>query len=510
MYIGNKTSIAWRFFLMLAVAGVLFAGGLYRIDSVSREAVVCETVCRQLLENTTAGRQALISSVWWPPLPFLLRFPFAAVMRTETCPVSSLLVSALFGAGVLLLLDVVLRDWKLGWSRFLMVLALAANPFFLKACFNGSSGTTVIFLAMLTSYSLVQWIALRELKYLVYLGFGAALLEVTSLEMGMWLLMIFLLLIVDQAVCPLSRRQKEGVLILTLLPPAYTAGLWILTNWLIMGDGFYFVRSVLSPGCEPQVLCAKPVIISDLHYIAAGIALLVVAMSVLNRNRAGVCLGTLGITLLVLAWFLAARGFPWDPILVLFCLFPFCIMAVGYTGVLNLITGRARIVASLIPLVISVSAIMQLYPVGVETVEPGEYGAITAERNTWLPQIERHVLSRSRYVKVFICGYDGFLLVGDAPAKPTFVQMLDFNFNKVKDEYWGQTLYVLVHRPIGRSAMDSIHWKYDRIFTLGSHSTLYDSDWGDWRLFEIIQAPRRIEKRRSFDTLLRKKRNDEG
>jgi hypothetical protein len=109
-----------------------------------------------------------------------------------------------------------------------------------------------------------------------------------------------------------------------------------------------------------------------------------------------------------------------------------------------------------------------------------------------MPRIERHVLNRSKYATVFVCGYDGFSLLGARPS-PVFIRALDFNFDKAEKDYSGHDLYVLVRQPQGRSAMDSIHWKYERIFTLGSRTTLYDADFGDWRLFEIIQATREEE-----------------
>ena len=65
--------------------------------------------------------------------------------------------------------------------------------------------------------------------------------------------------------------------------------------------------------------------------------------------------------------------------------------------------------------------------------------------------------------------------------------MTDFS---IRTSYAGNDLYILVHRPSGRSRMDSIHRKYPDLFEFGSNSTLHHRDWDNWRLFEIIQAPR--------------------
>lgn len=68
------------------------------------------------------------------------------------------------------------------------------------------------------------------------------------------------------------------------------------------------------------------------------------------------------------------------------------------------------------------------------------------------------------------------------------MRALDFNFNRAVADYRGHHLFLLVHKPEGRSAMDSVHWKFDAIYELGDRATLYEDDFGPWRLYEIIQA----------------------
>jgi hypothetical protein len=109
-------------------------------------------------------------------------------------------------------------------------------------------------------------------------------------------------------------------------------------------------------------------------------------------------------------------------------------------------------------------------------------------------RIERYVLTQSRYAKVFVCGYDAFELAG-AGESTVFVPCLDFNLSAGRRDYHGHKLYLLVHEPKGRSAMDSIHWRFEDVYRLGIGGTLYDSDWGPWRLFEIVEAPTRTPLR---------------
>ena len=90
---------------------------------------------------------------------------------------------------------------------------------------------------------------------------------------------------------------------------------------------------------------------------------------------------------------------------------------------------------------------------------------------------------------MFVAGFEGLLLLGVKDAG-VFLPSLDFDFSKAKNDYHGHRLYLMVRRPVGRSAADSIHWKYGGAYAFGGDWTLYDGDFGDWRLFEIIQAPR--------------------
>lgn len=485
----NVSGRTVRVWLVALTVTLYVAGGLQHLDALSREAVVCEGVCRELLSKTTEGRQALVSSVWWAPMPFLLRLPFAALTSTQVLPLASLLVSALFGAVSLLFLERVLDAWKVPAVRWTMVLAVAIHPAYVSRCCDGSSGTTVVFLALVCAYGLVRWVARRQLRYLVYLSLAAALMVVTSFEMWPWLLVMYALMLIDLAAMATSRQHKEAITIMAFLPVAYAIGLWSLMNWLIMGDGLYFLRSLWAGVGSWQEVRGAAVTFSGVHLLVAVISVLTLVAAAQGRHLGGVFMGVVGLSPILVMNFLASRRLFWAPTAWEYTVFPLFVMVVGYMREFpSVISGRLKAAAAWLPAALTLVTLAtgsstDLSPSGTD----GGYAAVLAERNQWLPKIERHVRAQTPYVKVFVCGYDSFFLLGrDAP--PTFVHSLDFNFYRAKEDYTGHVLYLLVHRPAGRSAMDSIHWKHDRIFSLGSRETLYDGDWGNWRLFEIIQA----------------------
>lgn len=480
---------AWLALLVVTgLAAIFFAAGLRRIEWVSREAVVCEAVCRELLANSTVGRQALVSSVWWPPLPVLLRMPLAALGAPAGWPAAaSLLLSAAAGAGILLLLWRALGRWGLGPWRLPLLAALAANPLFLRECVSGSSALVAVGLLLLCSYAMAEWAAGREVRLLVYLALGAALLLWTSAELAPWVLILFVLLLVDLLARPAEPGQRGATLLLAFLPLLYLAGLWVLMNWLIMGDGFYFLRSLVAGTTVPASLFEDPMNTGVTYYLATVVSGVALAGCGLRRDRPGAFLGVLAVAPLALGLLLLARGYLWDTVPVLFSLVPLAYLAAG-----RLAAGesrrRPRLLILLMPLMVTVTALVETGFHPEMPAAPAPAAQIAAERDAWLPLIERHVRTQSRYPTVFVCGYDSFVLLGDRADPDLFVPSLDFNFNEARQAYRGHALYILVRQPHGRSGMDSVHWQYDGIFALGSRSTLYDGSWGDWHLFEIIQA----------------------
>jgi hypothetical protein len=180
--------------------------------------------------------------------------------------------------------------------------------------------------------------------------------------------------------------------------------------------------------------------------------------------------------------FLAVRGFLWDQSVAALALGPAAVMSAGY------IAGTGPWRAVLMPLFAPAAAglvALGLCGSGPRQAVPLDDG----ERNVqWAQKIERHVLLQSPHAKVFVCGYAGFEMVAMTESR-VFVPCLDFNLGTVRRDYHGHKLYLLIHEPKGRGEMDSIHWKYEKAYYLGVGETLYDSDWGHWRLFEIVEAP---------------------
>ena len=471
---------------LLALAALACGVGLWRADLRAPEAMVYESICRQLIANSTEGRQALISSAWWPPLPVLVRLPLVGLLPAGRVPIASIAISALAAALCVLLMAVLGRDWHLGRARALLVAGLLLNPGFLHHAVDGSSATTTLVFVLLAAHTLTRWLASDSLRYMVTFGLCAALLLVTDFTMAPWLLVGVALVVLLRRGRGDNAGERRAALLLALLPAVYTLGLWVLMNWLIMGDGLYFLRSMFHAAAY-DLHTAPTGLITPVDIACAAFALIVLLVAFFRHDAPGACLAALAAAPLLLAFGLERVGLLWTRAPLLFVLHPLALVAFGTAW------GDARIRRSRMPLsawLLGVALVAG--PAAQGLLAPPPSPARHDDDRATYGEIECAVATESPYALVFVCGYEGYRLLG-YDGGPLFKFALDFNFNKVRNDYRGHDLYLLVRAPTGRSAMDSIHWQYDNIYALGSRSTLYAGDWDDWRLFEIIQAP--VERR---------------
>ncbi len=479
----DRTGALVRYGVFVLAAGLWLVAGLSRVDTMSDEGRIADGICRQLLAGTTEGRQALISSVWWPPLLFLLRLPFVSAFASVEDPVGSLLVSALGAAGVLLIMERMLRRWGVGWPRWLLVCATAFHPWMIASGMDGSTTTTAICVMLVGIYGLVQWTAERQVGGMVYFALSAAVGLGLNTQLGLWAFVMLAFLMMDMAVQPFVRGRAGAAAMLVWLPFLYSAGLWFLMNWLIMGDGLYFVRGVAHWGGLRDGMDSSVQSFRYLHVATAGLLLLAAGIGILWRRRAAAFLGLAGLTALTVAVLLSAYGWLWHPSVILTAVIPLVCVVAGYLAGTAGISRALALALSVVPVGMTAGALIS----GWLTQAPDAPGQGRIEDPPGLLRsIEQHVMRQTRHGKVFVCGHDAFRLIG-AQSSKLFVPSLDFNIDQIRHDYRGHQISVLIRRPAGLSSMDSVHWKYDRIYYFGAGPMLYDSDWGDWRLFEVIE-----------------------
>ena len=475
----NRLKVLSGMIAFIALATVFFLAGLSRIGSLEEDGLVREMICTELVTGSAAGRQALFASVWLPPLPTLLRLPVVSLLGPlGASGVPSILLSAFFGVAVLALLDRALSGFRCSWFRFVAVAALALNPVFFRLCTDGSSSRTSAFFALLAAFELAMWIEERKLRRLALFALASALASTTAPAMTVWLVLMGVIFIVHEA-CRRGRRKYElrATLVTGLLPLAYILGLWMLANWLIMGDFIFFLRSLPNAWrlTHPAVSGPDELLLCLTVPTGIGIVLLLSGEKTGSRAWKGMALAVL--SAVVASTFFISHGSTGATASALTATFALAAMAMGRfkTGCVR---WDRRVVTTCI-VALTVAGSFGLLPAaGTErkAVGPGP---------ETISEIAGYVGSQSRYVRVFVCGYESFGLLGHL-QDPRFVRSIDFDVGDGAASGRGMATYVLVKKPEGQSAVDTIHWKYPDLYEWGCQGAVFAGDWGDWRLFELV------------------------
>ena len=471
-------------------AGILFllllAWALHRGPVLSAEAAVYDAITRQLLNNTMAGRQALAGSLWWPPLPVLLRVP--CMLLPGAGAWSSILVSCAAAAGIALLFWRSLSRWGLRRAWPVWLAAALALPFFGAAAADGSRRTIVMLLVLWCGGSLLDWTQTRRMRALVYLALALAGLAGVDAALWPWTMLVLILAIADLLLRAEPRARKEGAAIVLVMPWLYGFGVWLLVNWLIMGDPLYFLRSLplLTAGNDATLLPDPPA-----HAIAAAVMMTGgFLLAVLDRRRGELLLNAAGIILLLTMLWLNGfgRGLPlqagWDAAAML------AILAMAHIAAREAETQKTGLRS--IAAALAVTALLLITwrdPAGRQDFFHGPQQDLNNGRLV-LHTIERHVRARSQYPAVMLCGYEALPLIAARGTPDMFVPWIDPDLARFAVDYHGHNLYLLIPHPENTAQFESIHWKYPGLFNYGTTGTLYEGDWHGWRLYEWLQ-PRR-------------------
>lgn len=433
-------------------------------------------ICRELIAGTTVGRQALVGSCWVAPLPVLFYLPFAWLFREPFAG-----HAAFFTACFLVFWSVreAIKATHPSLWRILLVQCALASMALLPAgpCFSCLPSVLMMALMILAGAALSDWASLRRIRDVVAVGVSGAGLVLcgfcTFVTVGVSILMLPLLACGKRE----TRVRWSAWLLLGGLPFVYTLIVWVLMNRLILGDAFFFARSLahLMPGLN-QFLYT---------FFASG-AILMIALVVTwwcDRRHpltvgGGAVAGSavlicFGVELMVCARVLTSYGVGWDA------------MALQGSALAVLMIALARLRQSLSRLAASLVLAVYLSSQGLDTQRLIDKQPAASEITD---RIEQFVCDRTLYGRVFVLGYAGLDLLREYTGD-RLVSNMDLHVNSLRRAYPGQNLYVLVPRPEGKRRSESVFWKYPKMYTLGDERMLYAETFGDWRLFEIIAAP---------------------
>lgn len=460
-------------------------------------------VARELLAGTTAGRQALVGSCWFGPLPSLAGVCAAWLGGS---PVAAPLAVAAWVGWALALFRIGRLLPAAGVGR---LCAQAAAACAIGVC-DGALDPAVSFpvwLGIMAAGACADWSLRRSLGALSNFGFALGALALCGMSLAGWSLAAALLL---GAVTRLSsdvRQRLPAVLLLGWLPLVYALSVWALLDWLLLGHPFYFVRPLMASGVlawRGGIGHLSAVTVTALA--AAAVAGVVGAWR--RRADAGVL-----VLLSIAAWLwgatLTAAGVDWSAV----ASEPLC-AALAVLALLRTCCGpadagrhwnpagsesaparpvaRARIVpASAVAGVALVTLALAARTDAGQGRRQARLAAVRRDQTgeaARCREVEAYVRSRTPYGRVFVCGYEGLGLLR-SQSRIRLLPSMDLHVAALRRQYFGQTLFILVHKPEGRAATDSVHVRYPGGYRYGFERAIFARDFGPWRLFEVVGAP---------------------
>ena len=271
----------------------------------SADAAVRTGIGKDLLLGLDRGRQGLVGSLRWAPLPTLAALPFLSVPGWDVGPFAMCIVAACAYA----LLGAFFNAW---WAargigaavRLPAVTALVLWPDVRLQIASGSSTSLFVVLAVMDLCFFLDWWEHDDLRSLAYLSIVTGLGVLTRWQYVLIFVGILGAVFIHVLLRHPRRRLRayaEGTLVLYAMPFLYLAAVWSVANWLIMGDPTFFLRglfwrgagagSLVNDACRGSA-CLAPSGVALAGYLGA---------KVFPRKRLLAGLPALGVAFLVLA-----------------------------------------------------------------------------------------------------------------------------------------------------------------------------------------------------------------
>lgn len=435
--------------------------------------------------------------------------PLAAIPGLWQRGLAQAVVSAMSGALAALLMASVARAWGWGRARYLLVAAFVLHPVTIFLSATGLS-EMVFFAAVLAQLRcLVGWWSAAgqgdrraALGWLVGLGVAAAAGGLTRYE-G-WVLAGLWALVVTLRLWPrgLAPDYWQASLVVYGTIPLYAALLWVFSNWLIMGDPWYFARGAYAAAAEAAVAAGAVTGWWSVAAVAAAgwqlwppfwaALMATVVAGIAGRNGRliafSACWGVL------IGFYALALGV--GQVAFLQYRYLGFVVPAGLTLVAAALgDGRAR------------PAIQTLVGLGLVVVGPvvGLRGMLTdpAPLGNSMRPVAETVLGRpaelwaaeramADYLRttrgpVLADGYGGVELVMFWSGDPgRFIVPSDRDFATVLEAPWNGAAYILVPYPEGVNRLNRVNRVYPSLYEAGAEWAVLDYEIGRYRLYRVL------------------------
>jgi hypothetical protein len=267
-------------FLVAALVTAGVGAVAVQSDAVNWKALAALSHAQDVLRQEHTTNLALIGFVE-PPLPALLQLPIAWVAPALLRKGDAVWVLGALIAGLTIaLLNAICAGVGVGRAaRWVFCAVALLNPVYLGMAATGAPDALYVLLLLGGAWSLLRWQRDATLRDLITasLLFGLALIaryDAVVTVIAATGVVVVQTLREKEGQAPFSRKPRtaglpetstcpsfprlEGTLITFLLPIVYIGGLWVLANWVIIGDPWHFWRLAWQPNGTAGAAAISP------------------------------------------------------------------------------------------------------------------------------------------------------------------------------------------------------------------------------------------------------------
>jgi len=466
----------------------------------------------------------------WNPLPAVLQLPLVAVLRLLGGDVllAGPLQSSLAGALLLVVLNAWVRLYPIPRAlRWAMVGLLGVNPMIALYAANGMSEAVFFLLTSLAVIGFLRWAEIGSVRGFILLT-GATMLVLQTRFEALPLTAAFALCFAP-VMFPLARflglevraDRIEAHLVTYLAAAAYSFGLWVFFNWIIVGDPLYFLRGAYSNAAQtalvagPAVGCytrGEPAWLNALLFtgdrlVALSPALPIVALATaiyatLRRNIVVLCTLVIFGSVPIFHFMLLLQGSSYGWLR---------FFAIGIVATFILVVQTARLAPWLVkgkigafgwPLLLGmllVSDIASWVAMNRPDMSCEEWVVVgrvmdeTRSAPLYSLAVERGIDRLLSEIapdgKVLADSVLGFAMPLVASDPRRYVINSDRDFERILASPVGAVRFVLVAKPEGLGQIDRINQEYPELWESGGDWVRLVADFGEsrglWRLYEV-------------------------
>jgi hypothetical protein len=515
--IRKTPAMDWEFWMVGLVSFIIFLATAYYLVfqlNIFLTDAMARTRSAWQVFFSSEPKMANIGFVW-APLPALLQLPLVLIPAFRNQGVSGNIVTALCGAGSVQVILLFLRQIKLPRIiMYLLLLLYVANPMILFYSSNGMSEMILELFVMLIAYYYLRWNQTHQWIYITGCGLATCLAFLSRYDASFVAAAVAIFIGLEAI---FSHRKKsayaESLILLYASPVLYVMSLWVLLNWLIMGDPLYFVRSDYSNAGQigyqlallPELLPLKHNIIYSLWVgfrETAGIFPFFVVISIWLAilsvmRRTWIWLGMLAISwsLMVFSTFNLFMG--QSALFLRYFISAIPMAMVLLAGVLHLHAPKLRIpLALLFSLFIGGSAYFTAQAMGAHK-EWGQWNdqvvqaALTnTPLNSWKDEktLAAYILHKTTGF-VMVDDFQGYRVIFFSGEPGRFLTPSDSTFKRNLRDPYKNVNYLLTSSSALEGELNQVNNAYPYLFNQGANWVQLEYQDSTWKLFKVIDRP---------------------